>query len=315
MPSPDPADPSVDCKRVRHPVILLVVLSVLVALTCAVGYLSYTDSQYSFLGTFTWGKSAAFFLILALLLASVVSASLGTTGLWWGLLIDDRNRMSLSRFQAALWTLVGLAAILVAGFFNVRLEQAQKVAPITASSDAKVQKAQEDERAKQQLVPGGPLDFRIPAELWVVMGISATSLVTAPLILKDKMSQQAPQEATDRAQATLTAAGQPNGTPRGLVLTNKCPQDASWTDLFQTEEVGNGGHLDLAKLQNFYFTIILVFTYIAAIANAFSAASEVLQLPPFSSGMVALLGISHAAYLANKARTQTPKPTDGGGGA
>jgi hypothetical protein len=54
----------------------------------------------------------------------------------------------------------------------------------------------------------------------------------------------------------------------------------------------------------FYFTIILVIAYGVAIGTMFlSEASVIASLPPFNSSMLALIGISHAGYLSNKAVT------------
>lgn len=71
---------------------------------------------------------------------------------WYGILIDERNKVSLSRFQITLWTLVFLSAILVAVLINI----------IAGRSN--------------------PLEFTIPTEAWALMGISATSLVGASLL-------------------------------------------------------------------------------------------------------------------------------------
>src|SRR5215813_11275394 len=85
----------------------------------------------------------------------------GVTGYWRGLLIDQRNRISLSRLQASLWTLITSSSYASAAFFNIRFGQAD------------------------------PLMIAIPAGIWVLMGISATALVGAPLIHNYKQNQDA----------------------------------------------------------------------------------------------------------------------------
>jgi hypothetical protein len=55
------------------------------------------------------------------------------------------------------------------------------------------------------------------------------------------------------------------------------------------------------------FTLVLVFAYAVMMAHGFTKVAgtpdpdAILSLPRLSEGMVALLGISHAGYLTNKA--------------
>jgi hypothetical protein len=89
---------------------------------------------------------------------------------------------------------------------------------------------------------------------------------------------------------------------QGKIVIWKWPQDARLADLFQGDEVGNAAHLDLGKVQMFFFTLVLVLTYTAALVLMFTDASTAITgLPPVDQGMVALLGISHAGFLANNA--------------
>src|SRR5579859_3553522 len=52
--------------------------------------------------------------IAALLALFAAIAGHGVTGCWRGPLIDERNKISLSRMQATLWTLLVLSALLTA---------------------------------------------------------------------------------------------------------------------------------------------------------------------------------------------------------
>ncbi len=75
----------------------------------------------------------------------------GVTGYWRGLLIDQRNRLSLSRLQASLWTLVTSSSYASAAFFNIRFGQAD---PLMIAIPAGIwvykqnQDANEEETAK-----------------------------------------------------------------------------------------------------------------------------------------------------------------------
>src|SRR5258705_58065 len=71
----------------------------------------------------------------------------GIVGSWFGILIDDRNVFSLSRLQMTLWGLLIVPSLLVIALSNAAL----------SARDA--------------------LDFVVPAELWILMGISTVSFV------------------------------------------------------------------------------------------------------------------------------------------
>jgi hypothetical protein len=121
------------------------------------------------------------------------------------------------------------------------------------------------------------------------MGISATSLVGAPLILSIKQS-----------------ANQPIDTKLGE------GEKASFIDMFLGDDKANGKRLDLGKLQMFYFTVILALAYAVSTGIVFIndgiGGTHPLQFPALNDQFLVLLGISHAGYLAYKA-----VPRDGAG--
>jgi hypothetical protein len=110
----------------------------------------------------------AWVVTLGLLALFAAIAGQGITGYWRGVLIDGRNKMSLSRLQTALWTLVILSAFLTAALVNIRSGQAD------------------------------PLSSAIPTGTWILLGISITSLVGSPLILNSKKSRHADPVETAR---------------------------------------------------------------------------------------------------------------------
>ena len=71
------------------------------------------------------------------------------------------------------------------------------------------------------------------------------------------------------------------------------------------EEVGNYSHVDLGKMQMFFFTFILIAGYGSAIGAMFQGVEVVSGLPEVQEGMNVLLGISHTGYLANKTVAHT----------
>lgn len=104
------------------------------------------------------GESALYaWIAIALLMALfAVVAGHGVTGYAHGVLIDDRHRLSLSRLQMLLWTVLVLSGYLAAALANI------------GKGD------------------GSPLQVTVPSELWLAMGISTASLVAAPAALQHK---------------------------------------------------------------------------------------------------------------------------------
>jgi len=217
-------------------------------------------------------------VFLILLTVFAVIAGHGVTGLWRGLLIDERNKMSLSRLQMILWTV-----LILSGFLTVAL------ANIAAGVE-------------------NPLSISIPEELWLLMGISTASLVGSPLILSTKKVKEPKEEEQDQTINSMAAEEgvspenlKSKVTNKGQVIVNKDPKDARLSDLFKGEETGNAAQLDLGKIQMFYFTLILVLAYAVALGDLLCGTGKIDAFPVLSSSMVALLGISHAGYLTNKA--------------
>src|SRR6185369_1583478 len=134
----------------------------------------------------------------------------------FGILIDNRNVMSLSRTQMVLWTLLILPAILSAGMWNNAVGNVE------------------------------PMQFQIPSELWILMGISATSLVASPLILDNKKKIRVSVHERDETVADLVSADPKDANVefKGAVVVNKSPDQASFSDLLTGEETGNAARAD-----------------------------------------------------------------------
>ena len=197
-------------------------------------------------------RLTAWVAYLLLMLLFIAVAGQGITHRWDGLLIDRYNRMSLARLQLTLWTVLILATLLAIALASTLAGTAN------------------------------PLAIAIPEQIWVVMGISTTSLVSAPILQARKADAK-------------------------LIAYKAGFEEASWQDLFRGDETGNFPYLDLAKIQMFFFTVVLVVVYGVGIAHLLAGSAAVTALPEMDSSMIALLGISHAGYLANKA---VPRPAE-----
>jgi hypothetical protein len=223
----------------------------------------------------------AWLVIMVLLGACCLVIGLGTTGLWRGLLIDSRNRMSLSRLQLLLWTVLVLSAFLTVAMFNIR----------------------EDPMAD-------PLNIKVPAQVWGLLGISTTSFVTAATIKSQKKNLEVTREAKDKTTAALENVGDNSNKladPQGALVAYEQPENASVSDLFKGDEVISAAYFDLGKVQVFLFTLIVVFAYAAEVGAMLYSTRVISALPELSTGIVALLGISHAGYLTAKAVPSNPQ--------
>jgi hypothetical protein len=218
----------------------------------------------------------AWLATLILLDLFAIIAGQGITGIWYGVLIDEHNKMSLSRMQMVLWTIVVLSGILTAALSNIGSGQPD------------------------------PLAIALPTELWLLMGISTTTLVASPLILSTKTNKPTDEAAAARTFNTIVTNQHVDPDmldTKGEVIVNTNAAAARWSDMFRGEEVANGGQLDLGKIQMFYFTLILIFAYASAMGAMFAAqtTARIGSFPALDASMIALLGISHAGYLTSKA--------------
>jgi len=232
-------------------------------------------------GWFIPSRLVAWLVILLLLIVFIAIAANGVTGNWRGALIDSRNRISLSRFQMLLWTIVILSAYLDATLANMKV-----VPNLTEATNL--------------------FSVSVPSGLWILMGIATTSLVAAPLILSTKTSQTPNEQQKDNTLKLLANqhvdVSNDNVINSGKIIAYATSDNARWADLFTGEEVGNAAQFDLSKIQMFYFTFILVLVYGIALATIFAGQELAIKaLPDIDPGILTLLGISHAGYLTSKA--------------
>jgi len=94
----------------------------------------------------------------------------------------------------------------------------------------------------------------------------------------------------------------------GTLYANATVADAEFTDLFEGEELGNTTSVDVSRVQMFLFTIIAGLSYAVLLWKQMRGvpAAQLNALPDVTDGLVALLGISHAGYLASKGIDHTP---------
>jgi hypothetical protein len=140
--------------RPAHTLVLVLIVTAVAVVGIA---LPRSDGQLGFLGQ----RAILAWLAIAVLMAAFAAvAGHGVTGIGRGVLIDDRHRLSLSRLQMLLWTVLVLSAYMAAALANIGRDAAS------------------------------PLSVDVPSELWLAMGISTASLVAAPVALAYKQSKR-----------------------------------------------------------------------------------------------------------------------------
>jgi len=218
--------------------------------------------------------------VMLLMLIFMITIGITITGRPAGILINERNLMSLSRLQLVLWTLVILSAYLTIALERIR---------VRSIADA--------------------LAIALDQRLWALMGISTASLIGSPLIQTTKKLQDPKPEAVEKASAALNeSTDEINKNSQGLLYSNGGIKDAAFSDMFEGDEVGNTAYVDVAKVQMFFFTMVAALSYGTELFYwiASKPAADLTAFPILSGGLVAILGISHAGFLVNNSTTHTP---------
>jgi hypothetical protein len=256
-----------------------------------------------------WASPAAGFVLVAFLMIAVMLVlGLAITKNPLGVLINERNIMSLSRFQMALWTIVVLAAYFT--FACVRIHawktgELNNHMVITDQATAKLP------------LPNGdfaivdPLDIGMDWHLFALLGISTTTLIGTPLILSTKKNDKADPSAAQKVAPLIGERPEEiERNKQGVLYANSTIDNARLTDMFQGDELINTAQIDLAKVQMFYFTIIAALCFVVLVFQQLvQANTDLSSLPVLPDGLIALLGISHAGYLTSKTVTHTNTQT------
>lgn len=215
-------------------------------------------------------------ILLMMLMLCILGRFIVGTSL--GVFVNELNIMSLARFQLVLWTVVVLASYLVYVVTRMRFND----------PDALV--------------------VEIDWHLYAILGISTTSLLGSGFIGSLKKDKTPDPDATAKSEVSkIETEATVEFNRQGTLYANSSGKDAKFTDLFQGDEVTNTTHVDLAKVQMFFFTVVTVFTYVLMVARSLRNPSPELEaLPTLPEGIIALMGISHIGYLGNKSINHTP---------
>jgi len=224
------------------PVILLLLIAIVWSNLC--------DGKKGIAGLMSanGGREDTWLVTLGLFIGILAVAGVGCGRGLAGIFIDDRDRISLSRFQLIVWVALLISALFTAGLTNTL--------PITNAD--------------------GPLAIKIPPQVWALLGVGGFSAVAAPGLLKARQRLH------------------------GDVEIRSSADQATWMDLILSDT--NSAVIDITKLQQLAFTVLLVAVYAGGLWNTLQGEAPINGFPTIDTGFVALLTISHATYLGGKIR-------------
>jgi hypothetical protein len=164
-------------------------------------------------------------------------------------------------------------------------------------------------------VKNDPLNVQVPPEVWGLLGISVVSLASSQYI-KDQNVDQKVLEAAEQKAAEQNETGPTRAavTDPSSPAPNVDPKEARFADMFRGETESSQGFLEIGKVQMFFFTLIVALGYAIAIGDDLGNTDLIVieKMPDLTAGMLVLLGISQAGYIANKAVSYySPPAADG----
>ncbi|HEY4642504.1 MAG TPA: hypothetical protein VII75_14265 [Thermoanaerobaculia bacterium] len=221
---------------------------------------------------------AVLWVEVAALTALMIAVGVSVTHRYWGILINERNVMSLSRFQAVLWTV-----LILADYATILLGRAWQGMSLVDAKDL------------------------LRPDLLSLMGISYASAVGTSIVNANKAGKPTPASAVAEAQTNLNDDAGNFTAAQGVMYKNKDVSDANVGDMFQGDELADAHTTDLSKVQMFFFTIVSAVVFLGTADAMFTNMKSIgdVLIPQLPENLIALMGISHAAYLGNKAVTRT----------
>ena len=221
---------------------------------------------------------AVLWIEVAALTALMIAVGVSVTHRFSGILINERNVMSLSRFQAVLWTV-----LILADYATILLGRAWQGMSLVDAKDL------------------------LRPDLLMLMGISYASAVGTSIVHANKAGKPTPASAVTEAQTNLNDTDGNFTAAQGVMYKNKDASDARVGDMFQGDELADAHATDLSKVQMFFFTIVSAVVFLGTADAMFTNMKSIgdVLIPQLPENLIALMGISHAAYLGNKAVTRT----------
>jgi len=239
-----------------------------------------------FANTSTQALQAPYLLLLASLAALFAAIGYGVTGSIWGIAVNQNRRLSLSQSQAVLWSTLIISGYAVMALFNVGAMAWSSTALDTGLDTGK------------EIFPD--IDWSI----FALMGLAAAVPMTTSVITGARPldASYAPKGMIGGAQVGLAAPER-----------NEAAQKASLFDLFLGEDIKTKDRIDLTRVQNLLFSVLLLMAYSSALVSSLHLLGPGVLLDSASTGVrvfeampspganfLTLAGLANAAYLIGK---------------
>jgi len=253
------------------------------------------------------GRSFSLRMPMLLMMTSIVllavSVGLGVLGRPFGLFIDKRNRMSLTRIQFAIWLTILMGGVATYALFNVgfwaedlnRIHQGLAYMTSAGNTDQKLAGWSDRLSNLLEFLPSMNL------ALWALIGISGGTAIVSSLIVQPN------------TPGTPGAAGTGMPARKTRIVANPDPKDAQLADLVYGETVEDDGVVDSTRVQAVVMTGVLAAIYInlaleaaeriggLTSSQAFNSGTQVFtSMPPAGATFLWLLGLSHGTLLGGK---------------
>ncbi len=257
----------------------------------------------------------------------------------FGILIDTRNKFSLSRLQLILWLTLIASSIGIAFLQNYKIPSPTLTIYFTGAFEGSFQIPADcrtgdvlfDERCRPAALSEQLQTLNIEniqGNLGQLLRDGDQMQITPPTAehaaatfeIQSQSDESAPEGRDFNIPdeillllgiSTTSLVGSPllksirdqSADEPSKIARNAKQKEARFSDFVMGEETQNRDQIDLAKVQMLYLTLVLVVAYGVALAEMFqtNAGSVITQFPPVASGVILLLGISHTGYLADKA--------------
>lgn len=210
---------------------------------------------------FSWPLILGFMIIIFMAIGWCIK------GRVLGVLINERNTMSLSRFQMVLWTLIILSAYAAIAFLRARHNEA---------ADA--------------------LNVSIPKEMWMLIGINSAALVGSPMLSSNKTKKKAiDSNLSERDEMGILSVKRDEHEASFTDLF-RGDEVKNWNFI----------DMPRLQMFFFTIIVAIVYCVDIYRIITEGDMSTTVALPSIDQGLLTLMGISNAAYLGGKAVDQTP---------
>jgi hypothetical protein len=260
---------------------------------------------------------------LQLLAWTVLIISALLTAVFWNLNVQGDTTPLNITIPAAVWGLLGISVASTAGTQLIHGQKAQRQAS-DADRIARLSRIS-SRRAGASLASSNPalgvaaaatasnvasLKEQYRARQASLRAVQVTPPPADPAAVQTSLQAAltSAESASAQLETSIQAASADLGVrTNGLLAANATIDNATPAELFTGDDVGNDDTVDVGKVQMFLFTLALLVGYGASIAATFTGAGRgaIAGLPAVDPGMLTLLGVSQAGYLAN---TAAPHP-------